>query len=107
MDEFDSRLQPEESVLRLPPATSAPVATATKPRRYLVVQGPTLLGWSRLELVMRPSRSAAGRFFPEPAFDPLRAVFRKYPNTYDDPAEVASYIRQRDALGLRLLESPG
>src|SRR5687768_12310923 len=98
----------QEEVQREPPTFPPPrVGTAVRPRRYLVVRGSTVLGWSRLEHTFRHTGSAAGRFFAELGFESCRSVFRRYRRAGNDSEKLALYVREREALKLRVLESPG
>ena len=78
-----------------------------RPRRYLVVQGPNVIGWSHLEYPIRRTRSAAGWFQAETALEPLRPAFLRYRSAGDDPDKLRAYVRERDALRLRLINFVG
>jgi hypothetical protein len=81
---------------------------------YSVIAGKTLIGWSDLERPDPGMGVLSGAFRPAPGYQAVRRIFRLFadasPATSSEPTDTEKlqrYYRERDALGLRLLDSSG
>ncbi|HEX6796970.1 MAG TPA: hypothetical protein VF116_04545 [Ktedonobacterales bacterium] len=80
---------------------------------YRVIHNGDVIGSSHLEYRDLAMAVAFGRFYPSPAYDTMRPIFRKFTHAQGDRGqsvdqdELKQYYAARDALGLKLVSSDG
>jgi hypothetical protein len=74
-------------------------------KRYIVMYGLHVVGWTNLEVPMEDERSAAGVFEPGPQYHLVTGVFDVYRSTPPEDLDgLRAFVAMRDALGLTVYE---
>lgn len=81
--------------------------------KYQILAGDQVLGTTSLETYQLEQKYASGRFAPSDGFKSVRHIFALFAESLASKSSLAStellheYVQQRDALGLKLVDSKG
>ena len=77
------------------------------PTTWTVHQGEALIGTAKLTWHDKSMNLRGGDFEPGPAYPSVRAVFQSFAAADEDQALAQQYYKDRDALGLTVLDQAG